>query len=170
MLHCAVSLAVATIDARGVGDFFPLPARLGCVAASRHKTNRHSRVRSDHRTETAEDYVEAIADTIEATGTCRAVDLVRQFQVSHVTVNRTIGRLERDGLVATKPYSPVHLTELGEQLAKSARKRHEVVYGFLVALGVSEKVAAADSEGIEHHVSPETLRAMKAFVDSRKAP
>ncbi len=134
--------------------------------ARKQKVNRHSRVRSDHRTELAEDYVEAIADTIEAQGTCRAVDLAHQFQVSHVTVNRTIGRLERDGYVTTAPYAPIELTKEGHRLAATSRRRHEVVYQFLLAIGVPEATAATDSEGIEHHVSPESLEAMRAFVET----
>ena len=138
------------------------------MAAAKKEQNRHSRVRSDHATELAEDYVEAIADQIEAAGTCRAVDLAEQFQVSHVTVNRTIGRLQRDGYVTTEPYAPIELTPAGSRLAKAARRRHEIVHEFLLAIGVSEAVAAIDSEGIEHHVSPETLAAMKKFLQQRR--
>lgn len=132
------------------------------------KVNQHSRVRSDHRTELAEDYVEAIASIVETRGSCRAVDLAQQFQVSHVTVNRTIGRLERDGLVTTAPYAPIELTKEGHRLATVSRRRHEVVYQFLLAIGVSKSIAATDSEGIEHHVSSETLDAMRALVDSQR--
>jgi DtxR family manganese transport transcriptional regulator len=135
------------------------------VASAKQSKNQHSRTRSDHATELAEDYAEAIATIIAERGTCRAVDLVEQFQVSHVTVNRTIGRLQRDGYVATEPYGPIELTAAGTRLAKASRRRHEVVYRFLVAIGVSQRAAAADSEGIEHHVSPETLAAMRAFLD-----
>lgn len=134
------------------------------MAAAKKQPNRHSRVRSDHATELAEDYVEAIADQIESAGSCRAVDLAAQFEVSHVTVNRTISRLQRDGFVTTEPYAPIELTATGTRLAKAARRRHEIVHQFLLSLGVSEAVADIDSEGIEHHVSPETLAAMKKFL------
>lgn len=137
------------------------------MPAKKQKLNRHSRVRSDHRMELAEDYVEAIAAILAESGTCRAVDLAQQFQVSHVTVNRTIGRLERDGYVSTAPYAPIELTRAGRQLAESSHQRHEVVFKFLLAIGVNETAAATDSEGIEHHVSPETLAAMKAFLDTQ---
>ena len=73
--------------------------------------------------------------------------------------------LQRDGYVTTQPYSPIELTQNGTKLAKAAKKRHEIVYNFLVAIGVSERAAAVDSEGIEHHVSPETLKAMQAFLE-----
>ena len=131
--------------------------------------NRHSRTRADHATELAEDYVEAVAEITQATGSCRAVDLARQFQVSHVTVNRTVGRLQRDGFVTTEPYGPIELTEAGERLAAAARRRHDIVLEFLKALGVSEATALVDSEGIEHHVSDETLKAMQNFVKQNAA-
>lgn len=124
----------------------------------------HERTRDDHATELAEDYVEAIADLMESKGACRLIDLAAHFGVTHVTANRTVGRLQRDGLVTTEPYAPIELTAAGKRLAKASRRRHEIVYQFLLALGVRKKTAAADSEGIEHHVSPETLRKMQQFL------
>ena len=124
----------------------------------------HQRTRDDHASEVAEDYVEAIADTLAAKGVCRSVDLVQHFAVTHATVNNTISRLQRDGLVITEPYQPIELTAAGRKLAKASRKRHEIVRAFLEAMGVSKETAAIDSEGIEHHVSKETLRAMQQIL------
>jgi len=124
----------------------------------------HQRTRSDHATETAEDYVEAVADLIDGSGVCRVRDLAERFGVSHVTVVRTVARLEVDGLVATEPYKPIELTAKGRRLARACRERHDVVYRFLLAIGVSERIAAVDSEGIEHHVSKATLERLRAFL------
>ena len=134
------------------------------MSSSSHP-RRHSRIRSDHATELAEDYVEAIAEIGAAKEVCRAVDLAKHFGVSHVTVNKTVGRLVRDGYVETEPYGPVVLTAKGDKLAREAKARHETVYAFLVALGVSPKNAQIDSEGIEHHVSQETLKAMQNYLN-----
>lgn len=128
-------------------------------------SNRHRRTRKDHASETAEDYVEAIAEIMDESGRCRVVDLADRFAVSHVTVTRTVSRLQRDGYVETEPYGPITLTETGEQLAAESSLRHETVLAFLRAIGVSESVAAIDTEGIEHHVSPETLECMKQLID-----
>ncbi|MDA1052088.1 MAG: manganese-binding transcriptional regulator MntR [Planctomycetota bacterium] len=128
------------------------------------KVNRHQRTRADHSTELAEDYVEAVAELIEAHGSCRVTDLAEYFDVSHVTVNRAVARFQRAGWVTTKPYGPIELTKQGTQLAESSRRRHAIVYQFLLALGVDEKTAATDAEGIEHHVSPETLQRMEQFA------
>ncbi len=125
--------------------------------------NEYIRTRRDHATEVAEDYVEAIEEIQSETGTCRVVDLARRFGVTHVTVNKTVGRLQRDGFVDTEPYAPVALTRKGKKLASQSSRRHEIVLSFLLALGVSEETAKMDAEGIEHHVSEETLLIMQAF-------
>lgn len=124
----------------------------------------HQRTRSDHASEIAEDYVEAIAETIATQGLCRSMDLVAHFEVTHATVSNTIGRLQRDGLVVSAPYQPISLTAKGKRLAKESYQRHQVVRAFLKRIGVSEQVADVDSEGMEHHVSKETLAAMQRVL------
>ncbi len=124
----------------------------------------HRRTRKDHSTETAEDYVEAIAEIVQEKSTCRIVDLARYFGVSHVTVTRIVARLQDEGLLETEAYRPVDLTAKGRRLAKRSRERHETVYQFLLAIGIDEKTAAIDAEGIEHHVSPRTLTKFGEFV------
>lgn len=129
--------------------------------------NKHANVRKEHSTETAQDYVEAIDDLIGEHGVCRLVEIARHFAVSHVTANRTVARLKRDGLVQSDPYGPITLTSAGKRLANSSRQRHEIVLNFLKALGVNAETAANDAEGIEHHVSQETLDAMLRFTAER---
>lgn len=121
----------------------------------------HARTRNAHGSEVAEDYVEAIADLVEATGEARVVELARRLGVTHVTVTKTIARLARAGYVSSRPYQAIFLTPSGRELAARARHRHRVVVAFLRAIGVSEAVAHADAEGIEHHVSDETLAAFE---------
>ena len=128
------------------------------------RSERFSRTREQHATEMAEDYVEAVQELIDSKGECRVQELARHFDVSHVTVSRTVGRLQKDGLLETAPYKPITLTIKGRKLADRVRKRHEVVLEFLLALGVDTKTAQIDSEGIEHHVSEKTLAAMKKFL------
>ncbi len=125
---------------------------------------QHVSVRKDHSTEIAEDYVEAIAHLIEADGECRLTEIARHFGVSHVTVNRTVARLKRDGLVLNEPYGPIVLTAVGKRLAARCKERHRAVLEFLLALGVPPEDAANDAEGIEHHVGASTLQAIKRFL------
>ena len=56
------------------------------------------------------------------------------------------------------------LTHAGTQLAKSSRDKHQVVRDFLIAIGVSGDVAEQDAEGVEHHVSEQTLAKFKEFL------
>ena len=131
-------------------------------------SSRHHRTRADHASEIAEDYCEAIAEVESDDEECRVTDLATRFGVSHVTVVRTIKRLERDGLVEKAPRKPIQLTALGRRLAKACRERHQVVYRFLLAMGVDPRVASVDAEGIEHHVSPSTLARFRAFADEHR--
>ena len=118
--------------------------------------------------ETAQDYAEAIADLAATQGEARAVDLARRLGVSHVTVIRRVARLQRDGYVSTRPYRSIFLTDKGRRLADESRRRHEIVVAFLRALGVPDTTAQTDAEGIEHHVSPETLAAFEGYTASKK--
>jgi len=130
--------------------------------------NRFRRTREDHALETAEDYVEMVEALIREFGEARPVDIAERLGVSPVTVSKTLQRLRRDGYLTKDPYRSVFLTPKGAAMAEESRKRHEVVYRFLLALGVPSDVAEEDAEGIEHHVSAETLRAMGRFVQTAK--
>ena len=132
-----------------------------------HQAARFERVREAHQTETAEDYVELIADLIEATGEARIVDLAERFGVSNATANKIITRLKKEGLVNAQPYRSLFLTQKGSKMARSCKERHEIVVAFLKAIGVSDHMAEMDAEGVEHHVSGETLRAFQRFIKTR---
>ena len=143
---------------------------------SRHKSDPKSgpetavyqhQTRLQHAQERAQDYVEVIAELIASRGEARATDLARSLGVTHVTVIRTVQRLQREGLVTTQPYRSIFLTDAGRKLAGKARARHEKVVAFLEALGVRPSTARADAEGIEHHVSDETLSAMEKFLNGK---
>ena len=75
-----------------------------------------------------------------------------------------IARLKRENLVTSAPYRSVFLTPKGKRLADRARQRHQLVVEFLLALKVPRRDAEADAEGIEHHLSPRTLQAIRRFL------
>jgi len=129
-----------------------------------HHAEIFRRSRRDRAEEITQDYVETIADLSASLGEARVVDLARRLGVTHVTVNRTLARLRQAGYVNTKPYRAIFLTEAGHKLAEECRRRHKTVVSFLRSLGISEKVAEMDAEGIEHHVSPETLAAFERLL------
>ena len=132
------------------------------------RPNPFAKTRRDHADETAEDYVEAIEDIEIELGTCRVKDLAIRMQVSHVTVTRILNRLADEGLVTRIPYGPVGLSDRGREMARASRDRHEIVVAFLQSLGVATSIAERDAEGMEHHVSDETLAAMRLHIEDAR--
>ena len=127
------------------------------------KLSNPEQTRREHAQETAQDYVELVDDLIMENGAARAIDIARRLGISHVTVGKTIRRLEKLNLLVAPPYESITLTMIGKKMAAESRERHDLVLRFLLALGVPKGVAESDSEGIEHHVSKETLAAFKRF-------
>lgn len=126
---------------------------------------QYASVRRAHETELIEDYVELIGELLEAEGEARAVDIARRMGVRQATVAKMIGRLAERGLVTTAPYRSIFLTDEGRTMAQRSRERHAVVLQFLRAIGVSDATARIDAEGLEHHVSDETLEVMRRHID-----
>ncbi|MGD8450574.1 MAG: manganese-binding transcriptional regulator MntR [Phycisphaerae bacterium] len=141
------------------------PGRRKTCTRAAAQAARFGRVRRDHSTEIAEDYVELIAQLITNHGEARAVDIAEHLGVSHVTVTKTVARLRRDGLVSTEPYRAIFLTDKGRQIAEESAARHEMVVRFLRKLGVEGDDAEVDAEGMEHHLSAATLAAIRRFVE-----
>jgi Mn-dependent DtxR family transcriptional regulator len=77
-------------------------------------------------------------------------------------------RLHTTGYLKYEKYRGIQLTEQGTNIAKSVRKRHELLIEFLRMIGVNEDMANADSEGIEHHLYSETLEKLEILITSRK--
>ena len=121
-------------------------------------------VRAAHQSEMVEDYVELIADLISQAGSARPVEIAERLGVSQPTVSKNLARLKREGFIAHEPYRSVRLTGAGRRLAEACRIRHRIVVEFLKALGLPADIAERDAEGIEHHVSEETLTLFEAFT------
>ena len=131
---------------------------------AKRQARSFERVRQAHQREVAEDYVELIADLIDVTGEARAVDLAERLGVTNATVNTTLNRLSREGLITRQPYRSIFLTDAGRGMAEAARERHRLVRDFLISLGVDPETAEIDAEGIEHHTSDKTLAALRRFL------
>ncbi|CAI0772015.1 manganese-binding transcriptional regulator MntR [Serratia proteamaculans] len=125
---------------------------------------RFTRAREAQSNALIEDYVELIADLLVTTREARTTDIAKRFGVSHPTAIKNIARLKSAGLVESRPYRGVFLTEEGEQLAQKVRRRHRIVVDLLVCLGVSNETAELDSEGIEHHISNDTLAVFEQYL------
>jgi DtxR family manganese transport transcriptional regulator len=123
--------------------------------------------REARRSALAEDYVELIADLIEDGNEARQVDIAARLGVAQPTVAKMLARLTAEGLVSRKPYRGVFLTAAGLKMARESRDRHQTVEAFLRSLGISAETARIDAEGIEHHVSSETLEAFRRAMAER---
>lgn len=122
------------------------------------------RRRDAFRNIVAEDYVEPIADMLREEGEARGADLTRRMGVSQATAAATITRLQRDGLVETKPSRGRCLTPAGRTIVTAATAHHELLGRFLIAVGLDAETAEQDSEGLEHHVSETALAAFARFL------
>lgn len=123
--------------------------------------------RSHHSREAAEDYTELIADLIEQKNEARTCEVAERLGISHVTAIRTLRRLQRDGFVKVAPHKPIELTPKGKRTASYCKHRHRLLVEFLLKLGVPQKVAEIDVEGIEHHISEVTLECIERFVGAK---
>ena len=121
------------------------------------------KVRNARKTENTEDYLEIIADLLNSKGEARIVDIANKLGIAQATANKTIQRLQNQGYVKKEPYRSIFLTLKGQELASVSKERHIIVLTFLKKLGIDNKTAEADAEGIEHHVSQKTLKKMELF-------
>ena len=137
------------------------------IASTKLRSTAFSRTRSDHSRELSQDYVELVAELIDEKGEARGTEIALRLGVANATVVKTLKRLAEQGLIEQEPYRAVFLTNDGWKLAEDGKRRHAIVENFLLALGISPATAKCDSEGIEHHVSVETLRAMGRFLAKR---
>ncbi len=112
--------------------------------------------------------MEAIDELILEKGQARVKDLQGIFGVSHVSVIRALKRIEERGLIMREARKGYKLTASGKRMAKESAERHGLVVNFLKVLGVSASQSEADAEGMEHHLSRETLVAMKEFLSANE--
>lgn len=131
------------------------------------QADRFARAREAQSVALIEDYVEMIGDLIAELGEARVADIAERMGVAQPTATKAIARLKRDGFATSRPYRGVFLTEEGAELAERVRARHRTVVALLVAVGVPEEVAELDAEGIEHHVSEQSLKAFEDFLQSQ---
>lgn len=135
------------------------------------KTDRsdiHKRVRQQHSSELAYDYVEAIHEIREEGRVVKVSALQEVFGVSHVTVIRALKRLHGQELITDTKSKHIELTTEGRNMALKASEKHALVRQLLITLGVSDAQADADAEGVEHHLSTESISAISQFLKASK--
>ena len=122
-------------------------------------------------TVSAEDYLERIHELIERKGYARVSDIASLLGLTRPTVSIMVQRLSRDGYVAYEKYRGLTLTAKGAEVARRIQTRHVLLTEFLGLLGLNRAVVSRDVEGIEHHVSPETLEKLERLVEHwKKSP
>jgi Mn-dependent DtxR family transcriptional regulator len=112
-----------------------------------------------------EDYLEVIYDLIQTKGYARAVDIAERLDVKTPSVTNMIQKLDGMGLVVYERYRGLTFTDKGEKIARFTQQKHALIAKFLRILGIKEKTAGLDAEGIEHHVHKDTLKRIEHFVD-----
>jgi len=116
------------------------------------------------RTNRMEDYLEIIYELVQQKGYVTSVDITECLNVSAPSVTKMMRRLQSTGHLEYEKYRGVRLTPQGISVAKSIRKKHELLTEFFKFLGVREDVANSDAEGIEHYLHPETLEKLEKFL------
>jgi DtxR family transcriptional regulator, manganese transport regulator len=118
-----------------------------------------------------EDYLERILELIQSKGYARVVDIAASLKISQASVTNMVQRLDADGLLKYEKYRGLVLTSTGETVARAIARRHQLLTDFLHLLGLDERVISHDVEGMEHHISPSTLRAIEALTEQlRRRP
>lgn len=112
------------------------------------------------KSETIENYLEAIYILSLKKKSVKAIDVVNYLGFSRPTVSIALKNLENDGYVKINGFD-ISLTDEGLKVAKSTYEKHELIAKVLISLGVSEEVAYHDSCLIEHDLSDESFKAIK---------
>ena len=114
--------------------------------------------------ESAEDYLEAILILRERQGSVRSIDVVHQLELTKPSVSVAMKRFRENGYIEMDADGFITLLPPGEEIAQRIYDRHKLLTRFLMALGVSEEVAAADACKMEHDLSDETFEKIKAHA------
>lgn len=111
-----------------------------------------------------EDYLERILELINSKGYARIIDIASALDISQASVTNMVQRLDVEGLLKYEKYRGLILTDAGEKVARGIAHRHKLLTDFFKLLGLSDRVIHHDVEGMEHHISPPTLRAIEGLT------
>ena len=112
--------------------------------------------------QSAEDYLERIHELIEAKGSAHVADIAQSLNVGQPSVTSMVQKLADNGYLRYEKYRSITLTDEGRAVALHIHDRHIVLANFFTLFGLDDETQARDIEGIEHHLSPDTL---KTFAD-----
>lgn len=123
--------------------------------------------------QSAEDYLERIHELIQEKGYARVVDIASSLGVRQASVTSMVQRLAEMGYLNYEKYRGLVLTDKGRAVASRIEKRHQTLARFFSLFGLDEETQQRDIEGIEHHLSAETMAVLaglaKFFEDNPAA-
>ncbi|RKN84720.1 transcriptional regulator MntR [Paenibacillus ginsengarvi] len=117
-------------------------------------------------TPSMEDYLEKIYKLIDEKGYARVADIAEGLQVHPSSVTKMIQKLDKDNYLIYERYRGLVLTTKGKKMGKRLVERHHLLESFLQVIGVQEENIYKDVEGIEHHLSWDSITCIEVLVES----
>ena len=113
-----------------------------------------------------EDYLETILVLQKKLGMVRSVDVARHMDVSKPSVSHAVATLKDGGFLTMDDGFFLHLTDIGREVAEQIYEKHRFFTERLIAAGVDSEIAEADACRIEHVISEESFRRLKAVAEA----
>ncbi len=113
-----------------------------------------------------EDYLEAVLVLQKERGMVRSVDVARHMDVSKPSVSHAVATLKDGGFLTMDDGFFLHLTDIGREVAEQIYEKHRFFTERLIAAGVDPRTAEADACRIEHVISEESFRRLKAVAEA----
>ncbi|MGI6125607.1 MAG: transcriptional regulator MntR [Planifilum sp.] len=115
-------------------------------------------------TPSMEDYLENIYKLINQKGYARVSDIAEALEVHPSSVTKMVQKLDRGKYLVYEKYRGLVLTPKGRKMGKRLVDRHQLLEEFLRIIGVSEELIYDDVEGIEHHLSWDSITCIEYLV------
>lgn len=115
-------------------------------------------------TPSMEDYLEKIYKLIDEKGYARVSDIAEGLEVHPSSVTKMIQKLDKDNYLIYERYRGLVLTSKGKKMGKRLVERHHLLESFLKLIGVQEENIYKDVEGIEHHLSWDSITCIEVLV------
>lgn len=119
---------------------------------------------SSSPSQSAEDYLERIHELILEKGYARVVDIASSLKVRQASVTSMVQKLAEDGYLNYEKYRGLVLTGKGREVARRIRSRHHTLSRFFSLFGLDPKTQRRDIEGIEHHLSRDTVEVLAGLT------
>ncbi len=117
--------------------------------------------------QSAEDYLERILELVQETGQARVVDIANSLKIRQASVTNMVKKLCEMGFVEHEKYKRgLVLTKEGREVAERIQRRHATLSRFFSLLELDGETQQRDIEGIEHHLSRDTVRSLEDLASS----